>query len=289
MEFCHIVPTNYIPIVDGHKRHLVLAHLVEKNHKYVDNYLNIKHQDTTFIMDNSAFEMFKLNKPMFDPDKLIDLGNKIKADIIVLPDYPREDYQKTIDQCEKYIDTFKSAGFGVMFVPQSRLGDLQGYIECVKYGLNNKKIDIVGLSILGCPTALGLQENTYGVSNSRQYKLQRYKSRFQILNELNNNGLLTENAINRFHCLGMADGPKEIKLLCQFSKYIQSWDTSSAAWHGINGVLFDQSETGLINGKIESEVDFDVNFDDNNISNIRTNIKYIDNLVSQYGGTIWNR
>ena len=62
--------------------------------------------------------------------------------------------------------------------------------------------------------------------------------------------------MKRFHCLGMVDGPNEIRLLKQFQDYIFSWDSSAAVWAGIHGIRFDKSPTGLMNGKFEKEVEF---------------------------------
>ena len=56
----------------------------------------------------------------------------------------------------------------------------------------------------------------------------------------------------------MMDGPREIDLLREFHPYIFSWDSSSAIWHGVNHIHYDDSPTGLINGKFEKEVDFNI-------------------------------
>jgi hypothetical protein len=60
----------------------------------------------------------------------------------------------------------------------------------------------------------------------------------------------------------MVDGPNEIDLVKDYAYYINSWDTSAAVWAGMNGVRFDETPTGLINGKIESEVNFNIKTSD---------------------------
>ena len=88
--------------------------------------------------------------------------------------------------------------------------------------------------------------------------MQRYLSRWAIFKELEKRDLLWC-AHKRFHCLGMTDGPREIELLySQFSDYIFSWDSSTAVWHAIQGIEYDNSPTGLRHGKCEIEVDFDI-------------------------------
>ena len=66
-------------------------------------------------------------------------------------------------------------------------------------------------------------------------------------------------------------------MLREYHKYIFSWDSSAAIWAGINDVLFDDSPTGLMNGKFEKEVDFS-HLQPHNIANVFSNINYIDAL-----------
>jgi len=75
-QFCHIAPTPHLDLVDGRYVHLVLAHLIEEDQSYIDFYLEQKEKyNCTIIMDNSAFEMYKQGRPMYDSDKLITMGN----------------------------------------------------------------------------------------------------------------------------------------------------------------------------------------------------------------------
>ena len=234
---------------------------------------------------SSAFEMFKQNKPMYESSKLIEMAKRCKADCIVLTDYPREDWtktvQKAVDTCEEIVD----AGFDTFFVPQSSVGDVKGYIEGIRWALNNKNIHRIGLSILGCPIALGVDERREKQQRSDSYKLQRYLSRFKIFSMLEKAKLLDTNAIKRFHCLGMTDGPNEIDLLGEYHKYIRSWDSSAAIWAGLNGITFDNSPTGLVDGKFEKEVDFEFDLPNDTHSEIipmvTKNISYIDSLIKE--------
>lgn len=265
INFAHIVPTPHLEMLTKHNGcHLILAHLVESDETYRQFYANLD-DGKEKILDNSGFEMFKQGRPMYSADKLIEMGTAVGADIIVLPDYPMQAGQVTIDAAKDLIPLFKEAGFGTFFVPQSELGEFDDYIATVLWALDNPDIDVIGLSILACPVALGLKEQTYDnvddVDNS--YKMQRFLSRWQVLNYMADEGLLDDVAINRFHCLGMVDGPNEIDLLNDHVEYIRSWDSSSAPWLGLHGnMVYDMSPTGLRNGKYEVEVDFDY-FTDN--------------------------
>ena len=279
IDFCHISPTAYLPaFTRTNGSHLLLAHLVESDETYRNFYANL--DDGCFkIMDNSAFEMYKQGRPMYPTNKLLEMGKACKADMIVLSDYPGEPGQKTIDAAKKTALKYKDAGFETFFVPQSKVGDFDDYMDCMEWALDEATkpepiIDRIGLSILGCPNAYGVEKDN---------KLQRYLSRYAILKELDNRQVWEREHINIFHCLGMVDGPKEIELLSPWADFIASWDSSAAVWAGLNNVRFDNSPTGLVNGKFELEVDFDLkgNLTVDQINDVLYNIGYIDNLIER--------
>ena len=103
--------------------------------------------------------------------------------------------------------------------------------------------------------------------------------------ELDKRGVLTQivNNKKKIHFLGMLDGPNEIELMDfnGYSECIDTWDSSAAVWYGLNGIRFDSSPTGSINGKFEKEVDFNAKIGDEEA--VEFNLKYIDKLC---GGDI---
>ncbi len=276
IDFCHISPTAYLSsftITNG--AHLVLAHLVEEDTEYRNYYANLN--DGKFkIMDNSAFEMYKQGRPMYGTDDLLPMAKACNADMIVMSDYPNEPAQKTIDAAIETAPIYKDAGFKTFFVPQSKIGDIGDYLYGMEWALESNLVDRIGLSILGCPNAYGVEKDN---------KLQRYLSRLAILRELEKHDMLNQWAAKRFHCLGMVDGPNEIDLLREYHPYIASWDSSAAVWAGINNIRFDDTPTGLVNGKYEREVEFDFQTDlpVDTIDNVMYNVYYIDEMVSNEG------
>lgn len=259
MKFCHIAPTELVSIAASHSScFLTLAHLIEKDSNYIEAYTTAyetagnRKKDIVRIMDNSAFEYYKEHGPgyIFDPSKLIDLATKIDAEYIVLPDYPGEQASKTIDAATEFAKLFKTHNIGTFFVPQSKPGDLEDYIQAVKWAANSNLIDYIGISILGAPVAYNVEQNN---------KLQRYCSRLAIMNELKSRGIIDtiKKYGKKIHFLGMVDGPNEIELVEKFWDCIDSWDSSSAVWAAIMGKRYDNTPTGLVNGKIETAVDFD--------------------------------
>ena len=274
VKFCHIAPTHYLEsFTRTNGAHLVLAHLVESDAWYREYYRNLD-DGKELIMDNSAFEMYKQGREMYPTDELLGLAEVIGADMIVMSDYPNEVAAKTIKVAEETAHQYKDAGYKTFFVPQSKIGDFEDYMYCMEWALDHPGyVDRIGLSILGCPNAYGVEKDN---------KLQRYLSRYGILKELQKREVLDVlRHKDVFHCLGMVDGPNEIELLRPWHDHIATWDSSAAVWAGLNNIRFDNSPTGLINGKFEKEVEFDKGGDltTSQLNDTLYNIEYIDRLV----------
>ncbi len=263
------MPTAFLnTYANKYKTQLILAHLVEEDEHYRNFFAKY---NRTKIMDNSAFEMFKTGQPMYPADKLIEMGHKVNADYIVMSDYPNEDPSKTIAAAEELAPKFKEAEFGTFFCPQSKIGDLEGLISAFAWAANSHLVDYIGFSILNIPNAYGVEKNN---------KLQRYLSRLKFVQELDKRGILEQivNNKKKIHFLGMVDGPNEIELMGYngYDECIDTWDSSAAVWYGLNGIKFDSSPTGAVNGKFEKEVDFNEKQGDN--TSVRYNLAYIDKL-----------
>lgn len=261
INFCHIAPVSYLPFVRQYPTHLLLAHLVEENKEYREFYRNLKQENPNvfYHLDNSAFEMFKRGVDMYDPNKLIEMGKLVGANSIVMSDYPKEHWSKTVESAERLIPKFKKEGFQTFFCPQSELGDLEGLMKGFQWAIDNENVDFIGVSILACPIGLGINEVKHGAeSRDESFRMQRYLSRWAIFKELQKRKMLGYQTKKRFHCLGMTDGPREIELVKEFHPHIFSWDSSTAVWHAIQGIEYDHSPTGLRHGKCEIEVDFDI-------------------------------
>ena len=276
MKFCHIAPVAHLDLVKDRSAHLTLAHLIDEGHQdYIDFYKNQKFDIN--IMDNSAFELYKAQLPMFDPQKLVGLAQQVNATHIVLPDHPSHPSMVGIDDAKRYAPVFKEAGFGTFFVPQSDVLDLEDLITSFAWAASSPLIDYIGISILAVPNAYGCEQNN---------PLQRFVSRWKFMNELYDRSLLQLAAQNnkKIHFLGMVDGPNEISLLRDF--HIDTWDSSAGVWTGLNGIQLDWSPTGLVEGKFEKHVDFEAKIEDNSLIELaKTNIAKIDELVNRYNCT----
>ena len=274
-HFCHIAPTNFLDLVKGRDYHLTLAHLVDTSNEYTEFYRN---QVCINIMDNSAFEMYKQGKPMLTPAKVLEMASIVRANYVVMSDYPGEHSFKTIKAAIDLAPLFRAQGFGTFFVPQSKVGDVEDLISAFDWASTSKHVDYIGVSILGIPNAYRVEKGN---------KLQRFVARFMFMQELHDRGILHRIRRNKkkIHFLGMVDGPNEIKLMEPYREYIDTWDSSAGVWLGLNGRTFDDSPTGIIDGKFEKEVDFDleqsaVSIDNYNLA--KYNMDYIDKIVTKY-------
>jgi len=271
IKFCHIAPTQYIERLSKNSgAHLLLAHLVDAGGYYLRYYQDLK-DGKPKILDNSAFELFQRGDDMYSIEHLVELAKLVDADYVVMPDYPNEVGQKTIDTAIRSIEVLNSAGFKTFFVPQSKCRDLEDYLNTFEWALRNKQIDLIGVSIIGAPNAFGALSND----------VQRILSRWRILTMLEDRGALDHRiAYKRLHFLGLLDGPREILLVEKHHNYINSWDSSGPVWFGLNGGLYDESPTGQESGKFTLEVDFNHSVEDSTrIEYAVQNIDYVSRLL----------
>lgn len=235
-QFCIITPTAYLEkYASQSSMHLVLAHLVDTDEKYANFYAD---RSEFKIMDNGAFELGE----SYNPDKLIELGHKCKANAIVLPDYPFEPAIKTVHAATEMIPLVKSAGFQTMFVPQSIENGWQDWVDAYSWASYNSDIDIIGMSILGIPNALPHIPKSYA------------RVVATALLQQNNNF----NKTKYHHYLGLNAGPAlEIPALIKMDA-LDSCDSSGPVWAGICGQMYTKAtESYSPSRKISKHVEFD--------------------------------
>ena len=234
-QFCIITPTAYCgAFASQSSMHLVLAHLVDTDEDYANFYAG---RNEFKIMDNGAFELGE----SYAPDKLIDLGIKCKADAIVLPDYPFQKAEVTVNASSALIDPVKDAGFKTMYVPQSETGDIEDWIRGYAWGAQNPSIDIIGMSILGVPNAIPHIHIGYARVVMTQILIERGLFNFEKYH----------------HYLGLNAGPAlEIPSLINMGA-LDSCDSSGPVWAGICGHRYSANTDSLQTvSKIQKHVDF---------------------------------
>jgi hypothetical protein len=238
-SFCIIAPTAYLENYASQSRtHLALAHLIDKDPVYANFYLKMSKRGDFIICDNGAFELGR----SYAPEKLIDLANKIEASCIVLPDYPFEHSQKTIDAAHEWADLIHNNGFRTMFVPQSKKGDMEDWIKAYRWAAGTHLVDMIGMSILGIPNALPHIPAAYARVVMTQILIDR--------------GIFNFNKYH--HYLGLNAGPGlEIPPLLKM-KTLNSCDSSNPVWMAILGHEYTyNADSFLYVSKPKAHVQFD--------------------------------
>ena len=238
-SFCIIAPTDYMMMYTARSNtHLVLAHLVDIDEKYTQFYKAMSGRGDFLIMDNGAFELGQ----SYHPEKLIELGTRCGASAIVLPDYPNQDPDRTVLAAIALIPEIKAAGFYTMFVPQSKIGYIEDWLQAYKWAAENDDIDIIGMSILGMPNAMPYIPKCY--------------ARVVLTTILLDRGWFN---INKYHhYLGLNSAPNlELPSLIQMN-VLDSCDSSNPVWAGINGYRYNICQDSFlpVAKKYLREVDF---------------------------------
>jgi len=237
-QFCIITPTEYLHrYAIQSNTHLVLAHIVNTDHAYSEFYNKRAWIGDVVIMDNGAFELGE----SYAPDKLIDLGHKCGASVIVLPDYPAVHWCKTVDAAVEVLPKIKQAGFKTMFVPQSAVGDWCGFVSGYQWGASNPDIDSIGMSILALPNALPHIPASFARVVGTELLVQQQIFNFEKYH----------------HYLGLNAGPAlEIPSLIKIGA-LDSCDSSGPVWSAICGQMYTKSaDSYLPTRKISKHVDF---------------------------------
>lgn len=238
--FCFITPISYLdPYAISSTRHLVLAHLVDQNEQYANFYKQRSVLGDYIMMDNSAYELLE----PYSPDKLLSLAEKCGAHAIVLPDYPFQPADMTINAANSFAQIFHDAGYANFFVPQSKRGDFDDWIKAYQWAANNPLIDIIGMSILGIPNALPNIDPAY--------------ARVVMTSILKDRGIFADDKIH--HYLGLNSGVNlEIPSLLRMNA-LNSIDSSGPVWSAILGHTYTKDADSYQQvSKIKLPVDFNI-------------------------------
>ena len=186
---------------------MVLAHIADKSDEYCRLF---KANDKPTLLDNGAFE----NRMPYPVDEMIRLGHKVGADILVIPDFPYQDWSVGWKTADIELQTYRDNGFKTMFVPQSLEGDVMGLYKSIERAIEHPLVDYIGLSILACPNA----------HVRREVILERYQN--------------WSACKKRFHMLGALDSwGDELSDVAPYEHMIESWDSSAAVWAGVHDEL----------------------------------------------------
>lgn len=241
-KFAIISPTAYLEEFSTRSTyHLALAHLVASDEKYAEFYRACSDAGDWVVLDNSVFEF----GTAWDPSKLVDLALKIKAKTLVLPDYPNQHQDVTIEAAIKYIPIYKAAGLKCFYVPQSLKGDWDGFCQGFLWGAMEPSISVIGCSILGFPNAL----NYLNPAIARVVGAQRLLDVGHIFKARANGKI--------FHWLGLLNTSIELPNLIRMG-VLDYCDSSNPIWAASNGYSYDTNSDSYLfpTKKLLPHVDF---------------------------------
>lgn len=267
IKHAYIAPINYLHYIPRDSDfHLLLAHLL-KDEDYCNFYRERKKKGDYLIIDNGAFEF----KRPLEAHELYDLilNANLQPDVIVAPDYPFQEWDITVKSTEDFAKAYHKYfdnSVKLMAVPQSVKGDYKGWVEGYHALSQIDDVELIGMSILGIPHAFCSVTGTEDIALNRIYATVYLKQRQLVEQKFH-------------HYLGLGSNVREL-LIQKELRVMTSNDSSSAIWHGIQGIIYDDSAGGLMHGKSPKPVDFHIDhIDDPKIKEcILHNIAYIEQL-----------
>lgn len=259
MDLSFELPHKRLNILGKHNDvNFTLAHLVH-NEEYLSHY-----RDSTkyTICDNSAFE---LQRPLPAPE-VIKAASLLKAQEVIAPDSFGNGTGtiQTTEEFLKYMDDSGTRGkFRVMGVVQG--ANVPDWVQCMLYMKENKHIDVLGFSYIGCKS---FDQN---ISNARIGAV-RYATN-EVLGGLK----------KPIHLLGMGGNPIEL-VAHKDVENVRSCDTSIPVVQGLSCDKF-CPEKGLLGKKLPRPDDyFDVDPSPEQMESIVHNIL----TMKQWVGTTVN-
>lgn len=149
IEFCHIVPKAYLPLVAGRPRHLVLAHLIKQDEVYRNFYKNEAKNGATIILDNSNYELGNWTTP----EDLVAIYDSLESPNVYLM-APEEAFNSdtTIEVVRAFVVMLinKMKRFDIKTFGTIHGTTYEGIKKC--YQEVSKLVDLVGFSYrLACP------------------------------------------------------------------------------------------------------------------------------------------
>ena len=212
MKLCIISPVSgleqYATLSD---RHLVLAQITDP--RYEQFYLRRKEQGDFIILDNGAYEGAQP-----DYETYLKRIAFYRPNVVVLPDFPNEHADKTIEAGVKFIEManrrFCFEDFDYMFVPQAERNNWGQWYDGLETALSAIDFEWIGIS--------KLVKQTFNYCDSY--------TRLHLAHHI-----LSLRSSLSIHALGMLDGDLRDYEALYNSDLITSLDSSAPVWRGIHG------------------------------------------------------
>lgn len=214
---------------------MALAQEVLRRPTYREFYLKRSQAGDVVILDNGTFEF---GKPL-PIGAILEAADMVEADIVVAPDFPGKDWKRTFDALGEFVIAINNRS--VLGIPQSRPGDIDGWLECLRAMDSIPTVVRLGISILSCPIAFGRHT---GVPND--IELNRFAATTLLRQAIEKAPLRA-----KLHYLGLGTRVEFI----QYYTIADSLDTSSPIWNPWNYCKY--TSGSVAGGKTSNKVNFD--------------------------------
>lgn len=207
MEFCVISPTAGLEkYARLSKTHLVLGHMCSVT-AYREFYQQRKADGDFIILDNGAYEY---GRPSISWEAI----QALEPDVVVLPDYLLQPWQKTWHAAIAFLDEYShdAQEFEWLYIPQAEKGDLHGFLQSYQEAVADPRITWIGI-----PRALA-----YAITDNPLARVE-----FARL-------VKWEHPTLNLHAFGMVNGDVH-ELGYLRSAGVRSIDSSAPVWRGWNG------------------------------------------------------
>lgn len=221
--------------------HLTLAHLLkgDEETKYEKA---IKQSGLPIYLDNGLFE----NGVSVPVEDLMDHAARLNAEYVFAPDvlYNREETEKNIDRAyDELQEANERYGSSTKLAAVVQADNEEDYLRSFMVFNDDSRISLIGLSILSIPKSFEKTIGRYSISGSRKVCMEK-------IDDLP----FTK---KKCHLLGAGHTYEDIIEANQYD-WIDSHDSSSAIWNGVQGHrIF--SNGWIHGGKTKVPVDFDFN------------------------------
>lgn len=192
------------------------------------------------ILDNGAYEGQQRT------DCILDGIDYYDPDVVALPDYLLESWEKTWEASQRFLDLYHSKFPHVewMYVPQSTRNNIMGFIDGLYHALNDSRIGWIGLPRAMC-THISM-DPLIRANCAQWLRPKRVK----------------------VHALGMVRGNLgELPFLREAGVF--SIDSSAPVWRGWNGISLEETS----GRDCVPDVDFDASMDNVDHQTITRNLE----------------
>jgi len=215
MEFCIISPIAGLErYATLSKTHLLLPQL-DHISGYREFYQKCQKTGDFLILDNGAYE------GCHDWYHLVKCIEIYKPNVVALPDYMLQDWDKTVAEATRFLDRYYDQFPWVkwMFIPQAKPNDIMGWVFGLEVMMRDERVSWVGLA----------RVLTYAITSDPMMRVSCARTIQRMWPHI------------KLHALGMSKGSVEELNALRAMTHVKSIDSNAPVWRGWMGYKFNRN------------------------------------------------